>query len=119
MSASTGAPAPGPPSARSASRRTSDPCQAPGEGGTEPLCAPIAAGKCSFTTYQAAGIPNYTLGPGDGQPTAARLRIRTANLATCTTSDIILGGTPVPPTSSCGSGSVVAVGGVANGDITP
>jgi hypothetical protein len=96
-----------------------DPCQAPGEGGSEPLCAPIAQGKCTFTTYQAAGIPNYTLGPGDGQPTASRLRVRTATLATCSTSDIILSGTPVPPTSTCGSGSVVLVGGVANGDITP
>jgi hypothetical protein len=96
-----------------------DPCQAPGEGGTEPLCAPIAPGKCTFTTYQAAGIPNYTLGPGDGQPTASRLRVRTATLASCATGDIILGGTPVPATSTCGSGSVVAVGGIANGDITP
>lgn len=97
-----------------------DPCQAPGEGGMEPLRAPIAQGKCSFTTYQAAGIPNYTLGPGDGQPTASRLRIRTATRATCTTGDIIiLAGTPVPPTSTCGSGSVVLVGGVANRDITP
>src|SRR5262249_33772167 len=63
----------------------------------QPLCAPEAPGKCVFTTFQAAGIPNYTLGPGDGQPTASRTRIRTANLATCKTGDITLLGNPVPP----------------------
>ncbi len=85
----------------------------------DPLCAPSLVGKCTFSTYQAAGIPNYTLGPGDGQPTAGRFRIRTANHSTCHTSDIILAGSPVPPGSTCGSGAVVGVVGVANGDVTP
>ena len=86
----------------------------------QPICAPEAPGKCVFTTYQAAGVPNYTLGPGDGQPTASRMRLRVnTNPATCKTGDINLGGTPVPPTSTCGSGAVVGVMGLANGDITP
>jgi hypothetical protein len=89
-------------------------------GGPLPLCAPEAPGKCVFTTYQAAGIPNYLLGPGDGQPTASRIRLRVnSNPATCKTGDINLGGTPVPPTSTCGSGAVVGVMGLANGDIDP
>lgn len=93
-----------------------DPC---GDAG-EPLCAPIPAGKCLFTTYQAAGIPNYLLGPGDGQPTATRIRIRNnPDPANCETGHINLGGTPVPATSTCKTGSVVAVGGVANGDVDP
>ena len=89
-------------------------------GGTgQPLCAPEAPGKCVFTTYQAAGIPFYTLGPGDGQPTASRIRLRQANLTTCHTGDINLGGTPQPPTSTCGNGAVVGIMGLANGDIDP
>ena len=40
--------------------------------GTAPnLCAPSATGKCSATTYQIAGIPNYAAAPGDGQPGAS------------------------------------------------
>jgi hypothetical protein len=86
----------------------------------QPLCAPEAAGKCSFTTYQAAGIPNYTLGPGDGQPTASRVLLRTnPDTANCHTGDILLGTIPAPGTSVCHSGTVVGVMGVANGDITP
>jgi hypothetical protein len=90
-------------------------------GGTgQPLCAPEVAGKCVFTTYQAAGIPNYTLGPGDGQPTATRVRLRTnPDPNNCKTGDILLGGNPVPANSVCSSGTVVGVTGVANGDITP
>ncbi len=86
----------------------------------EPICAPIAPGKCSFTTYQAAGIPNYTLGPGDGQPTASRVRLRTnPDPAHCRTGDILLAGSPVPGDSVCSSGTVVGIMGVANGDIDP
>jgi hypothetical protein len=56
-----------------------------------PFCAPTVTGKCLFTVYQAAGIPNYTLGPGDGQPTAARLRLRiNSDPANCNTGDITL-----------------------------
>jgi hypothetical protein len=89
---------------------------------TEPICAPIPAGKCSFTTYQAAGIPNYTLGPGDGQPTASRLRLRiNSDPANCHTGDITLAGIPAPVTSTCSTAAgntVVGVMGVANGQIT-
>jgi hypothetical protein len=89
-------------------------------GGPLPLCAPEAAGKCVFTTYQAAGVPNYLLGPGDGQPTASRTRLRVnADPTNCKTGDILLGGVPVPASSTCSSGAVVGVMGVANGDITP
>jgi hypothetical protein len=86
----------------------------------EPLCAPDAVGKCTFTVYQAAGNPIYLGGPGDGQPTAARIRIRqNVDTVNCNTGDIILAGTEVPPTSTCSDGAVVGVVGVANGDITP
>jgi hypothetical protein len=90
-------------------------------GGTgQPLCAPEAAGKCVFTTYQAAGIPNYTLGPGDGQPTASRLRLRVnPDPSNCHTGDIQLAGSMVPASSVCNTGTVVGIMGVANGDITP
>ena len=89
-------------------------------GMSQPLCAPEAAGKCVFTTYQAAGIPNYTLGPGDGQPTASRTRLRTnPDPTNCKTGDILLAGVPVPGTSTCSTGTVVGIMGVANGDITP
>ena len=58
------------------------------------------AGEVHTTTYQAAGIPNYTLGPGEAQPTASRLRRHGHPPASCATGDIILGGTPVPGTST-------------------
>lgn len=89
-------------------------------GMSQPLCAPEAAGKCVFTTYQAAGIPNYTLGPGDGQPNATRMRLRVnVDPTNCHTSDIELAGSPVPASSTCDDGTVVGVMGLANGDIDP
>jgi len=51
---------------------------------------------------------------------SAQIRIRTnPDPVNCQTGDINLAGTPVPATSTCKTGTVVAVGGVANGDITP
>jgi hypothetical protein len=89
--------------------------------GTAPtLCAPPAAGKCSITTYQIAGIPNYTLAPGDGQPTAQRVRIRTLpNETDCKTGDVWLAGAPLIGGTTCKDGPVVGVVGVANGSVNP
>jgi hypothetical protein len=86
------------------------------------LCAPEVAGKCNFTTYQAAGKPNYLLQPGDGQPVASRVRLRKlTNPANCHTGDIILLGSPQPPSSDCrnAANTVVGVMGTANGDVDP
>jgi len=83
-------------------------------------CAPDAVGKCNFTLYQAAGNPNYMLGPGEGEPTAGRFRLRlNADTANCHTGDILLAGTPVPPTSNCRGGAVLGVMGVANATQKP
>lgn len=86
----------------------------------QPICAPTVPGKCQFTTYQAAGVPNYLLGPGDGQPTASRMRLRVnPDPNNCKTGDILLAGSPLPPSSVCSTGTVVGVMGVANGDVDP
>jgi hypothetical protein len=88
-------------------------------GTPDALCAPSAAGKCSVTTYQIAGIPNFTLAPGDGQPTAQRVRIRTLpNEADCETGDVMLGGAPLIGATTCHAGPVVGVVGVANGKVS-
>jgi hypothetical protein len=93
--------------------------------GTAPnLCAPDAVGKCSFTIYQAAGIPNYNA-VGDAQPNATRVRLRKlTNPANCKTADIDLAGVPIAHTTGTAdcrnaSNTVVGVVGVAAGDQTP
>ena len=84
------------------------------------MCAEDAVGKCSFTLYQAAGNPNYLLGPGAGQPTAGRFRIRSnADPDHCHTGDILLVGSPVPASSNCRAGVVLGVMGVANATQKP
>lgn len=91
------------------------------------LCAPSAAGKCSATAYQLAGVTNTPLGPGDGQPLGARFRLRTlVNGADCNTGGVHVNGVALPPPLAPGSTTckdpanvVVGVFGVANGDIIP
>jgi hypothetical protein len=88
-------------------------------GGPNELCAPSGVGKCSVTTYQIAGIPNYQLAPGDGQPTAQRVRLRTLpNEADCETGDVWLAGAPLIGGTTCKAGPVVGVVGVANGKVS-
>ncbi len=85
-----------------------------------PLTAPSQTAKCAATTYQIAGNPNYTGGPGDAQPTAGRFRIFTLpDDSGCKTGDVWVAGAPSIGGTTCFNGSVVAVAGVANGDVTP
>jgi hypothetical protein len=89
-----------------------------------PDCAPGVAGKCNFTIYQAAGIPNYT-SVTPGQPQATRVRLRTlTNPTNCHTGDIILVNVPIPHTTGTAdcrnaSNTVVGVMGVGAADGTP
>lgn len=85
-------------------------------GGTgQPLCATDAVGKCSATIYQVAGT---LLGAVDfpGDPFFGRFRLRTnPTPATCHTGDLCLASGCAPVTTTCKSGPVVGVGGVALG----
>jgi hypothetical protein len=85
-------------------------------GGTgQPACATDAVGKCSATIYQVAGTALTTAGELPGDPFFARFRLRTnPTPANCATGDTCLGGIAcVPNTTTCKSGPVIAVGGVA------
>lgn len=92
----------------------------PNCGGTmQPACAaPEGVGKCSAQIYQVAGNLLAAAGLVANQPFGARFRIRTnPTPANCATGHLLLQGvgTPTPPTSSCRTGTVVGVGGVALG----
>lgn len=84
-------------------------------GGTgQPLCATDLAGKCSGSIYQVAGTQLSGIDlPGD--PFFGRFRLRTnPTPATCQTGDVCLGaGACTPMTTTCESGAIVGVGGVA------
>ena len=84
--------------------------------GTQPLCASDLVGKCSGTIYQVAGTQ---LGGIDmpGDPFFGRFRLRTnPTPAGCSTGDLCLGaGACAPASTTCKSGTVVGVGGVALG----
>jgi len=85
-------------------------------GGTgQPLCATDAVGKCSGTIYQVAGTQLATTGQLPGDPFFGRFRLRTnPTPATCNTGDLCVGaGTCTPATTTCQSGPVVGVAGVA------
>jgi hypothetical protein len=84
-------------------------------GGTgQPLCASDLVGKCTGSIYQVAGTQLNGIDlPGD--PFFGRFRIRTnPTPASCSTGDLCLGvGGCSPASTTCKSGSVVGVGGVA------
>lgn len=83
-----------------------------------PCAAPEGVGKCSANIWQVAGNILQAAGLVANQPFDARFRIRTnPDPANCATGHLLLDGigTPVPPTSSCRTGAVVGVAGVALG----
>jgi hypothetical protein len=87
-------------------------------GAMQPVCAlPDQAGKCSASIYQVAGNALATAGLVANQPFGARFRIRAnPTPATCHTGDLLLNsGVLAPPTSTCRTGTVLGVGGVALG----
>lgn len=88
-------------------------------GMMQPPCgAPEGVGKCSATIWQVAGNLLQAAGLVTNQPFDARFRIRTnPDPANCATGHLLLDGigTPTPPTSSCRTGTVVGVAGVALG----
>ena len=95
-----------------------DPNQGPCGGAMQPVCAlPDQAGKCSATIYQVAGNALASAGLVANQPFGARFRIRSnPTPANCHTGDLLLNsGVLAPPTSTCRTGTVVGVGGVALG----
>lgn len=97
-----------------------DPNQAvPSCGGAmQPACAlPDQAGKCSATIYQVAGNALASAGLVANQPFGARFRVRSnPTPANCHTGDLLLNsGTLAPPSSTCRTGTVLGVGGVALG----
>jgi hypothetical protein len=92
----------------------------PNCGGANPPCAAAeAAGKCSAQIYQVAGNLLAAAGLVANQPFGARFRIRTnPTPASCSTGHLMLQATaptPTPPSSTCRTGTVVGVGGVALG----
>jgi hypothetical protein len=82
-----------------------------------PCAAPEGVGKCSATIWQVAGNLLQAAGLVANQPFDARFRIRqNANPANCETGHLLLdvsAGTPTPPSSTCRTGAVVGVAGVA------
>lgn len=93
-------------------------------GSGQPMCAPAAVDKCSFTNFQTAGLPNI-LQIGDGSAQAARVRIASlppASVAGCPTGTVIVAGVelypnPGAPTHTCETGSVVGVSGNSAGKV--
>ena len=86
--------------------------------GMNPACAaPTGVGKCSATIYQVAGTLLSGAGLVANQAFGARFRIRTnPTPANCKTGDLFVEATGLlPPTSTCRTGTVVGVGGVALG----
>jgi hypothetical protein len=89
-------------------------------GMSQPPCAADeGAGKCSAQIYQVAGNLLQAAGLVANQPFGARFRIRTnPTPASCSTGHLMLQATaptPTPPSSTCRTGTVVGVGGVALG----
>jgi hypothetical protein len=95
-----------------------DPAVATCGVGPNPACAaPEGVGKCAATIYQVAGNQLAAAGLVANQPFGARFRIRTnPTPANCKTGDLFVEGLGfLPPGTSCRSGAVVGVGGVALG----
>lgn len=89
-------------------------------GMAQPACAAAeGVGKCSAQVYQVAGNLLAAAGLLANQPFGARFRIReNPTPANCATGHLMLQATaptPTPPTSSCRTGNVIGVGGVALG----
>jgi hypothetical protein len=89
-------------------------------GMAQPACAaPEGVGKCSAQIYQVAGNLLAAAGLVANQPFGGRFRIRTnPTPASCETGHLMLQAlapTPTPPSSTCRTGTVVGVGGVALG----
>jgi hypothetical protein len=90
-------------------------------GMSQPACvAPPALGKCSATLQQVAGNL-LGIAAHANDPFGARFRIRTnPDTTNCKTGHLIIDGTgPSPATTTCRSGPVIGVGGVALGTMTP
>ncbi len=99
---------------------TFDPAGSSCGGMAQPACgAPEGVGKCSAQVYQVAGNLLAAAGLVANQPFGARFRIRTnPTPASCETGHLMLQATaptPTPPSSTCRTGAVVGVGGVALG----
>ena len=95
-----------------------DPSQGPCGGAMQPVCAPPdQPGKCSATIYQVAGNALASAGLVANQPFGARFRVRSnPTPANCHTGDLLLNsGVLAPPSSTCRTGTVLGVGGVALG----
>ena len=87
-------------------------------GPMQPVCAaPAGIGKCSATIYQVAGTLLSGAGLVANQPFGARFRIRTnPTPASCATGHLFLDSVGLaPPSSTCRTGTVLGVGGVALG----
>lgn len=88
-------------------------------GMAQPACAAAeGVGKCSAQIYQVAGNLLAAAGLVANQPFGGRFRIRpNTTPATCATGHLLIQGigTPVPGTSTCRTGAVIGVGGVALG----
>jgi hypothetical protein len=95
-----------------------DPNQGMCGGAMQPVCALAdQAGKCSANIYQVAGNALASAGLVANQPFGGRFRVRTNPDPThCHTGDLLLNnGSLAPPTSTCKTGTLVGVGGVALG----
>jgi hypothetical protein len=88
-------------------------------GMAQPACAADeGVGKCSAQIYQVAGNLLVAAGLVANQPFGGRFRIRNnVDTTNCKTGHLLLQavGTPTPPSSTCRTGAVVGVGGVALG----
>lgn len=86
-------------------------------GMAQPPCgAAEGVGKCSAAIWQVAGNLLQAAGLVANQPFNARFRVRTnPNPANCATGHLFVAGVFAPGTSSCRSGTVVGVAGVALG----
>jgi hypothetical protein len=88
-------------------------------GMAQPPCGdPEGVGKCSATVWQVAGNLLQAAGLVANQPFNARFRVRAnPTPADCATGHLLIeaAGTPTPPTSSCRTGAVLGVAGVALG----
>jgi hypothetical protein len=84
-----------------------------------PCAAPEGVGKCSAQIYQVAGDLLSAAGLVANQPFGGRFRVRSnPTPASCETGHLMLQATaptPTPPSSTCRTGAVVGVGGVALG----
>ncbi len=89
------------------------------DGPMQPVCAaPEGVGKCSANLYQVTGtLLDVTLNAND--PFTGRFRIRTnPTPADCQTGHLLIEATGLSPvTSTCRTGTVVGVGGVALGTL--